>query len=147
MHCFSTLYVYDGDLWCSIIHGCLCKPKCRLLLKGVSRPLVCAPHIPAGMLPCGSIAWTWWGLVASQAPSQPALALQGHNGIPTSPPPPAPAQPLGKWGEATASLHFLHVTRLPRLLVQRSLLGSQSLHFSPVLTKLGFPSHFPLLLL
>lgn len=115
MQCFSTLYLHDGDLWCSIIHGSLSKPKCRLPLKRVSQPLVCAAHSPAGMLPGGSTAWTWWELgVATQAHGQAALVPQGHDGILTSLPPPAPAQPLGEvGGEATASLHFLHVTRPP----------------------------------
>lgn len=40
-----------------------------------------------------------WGLgVATQAHGWPALAPQGHGGIPTSLPPPAPAQPLGEVG-------------------------------------------------
>lgn len=56
--CFSTLYVHDGDLWYSIIHGCLSKPKCRLSLKEVSQPLLGAPHILAGMLAGRSTAWT-----------------------------------------------------------------------------------------
>lgn len=99
MQCFSTLYLHDGDLWCSIIHGCLSKPKCRLPLKRVSQPLVCAAHSPAGMLPGGSTAWTWWELgVATQAHGQAALVPQGHDGILTSLPPPAPAQPLGEVG-------------------------------------------------
>lgn len=97
--CFNTLYVHDGDLWHSIIHGCLSKPKCRLSLTVVSQPLVGAPHIPAGVLAGRSTAWTWWGLgVARRAHGQPALAPQGRSGIPTSPPPPALAQPLGEVG-------------------------------------------------
>lgn len=52
--CFSTLYLHDGDLWHSIIHGCLNKPKCSLSLRVLSQRRVCAPHIPAGMLAGGA---------------------------------------------------------------------------------------------
>lgn len=37
----------------------LSEPKCRLSLKVVSQPPMCAPHIPAGMLADESTAWTY----------------------------------------------------------------------------------------
>lgn len=139
---FRTLYVHYGDLWYSVMAvqvnlnaGCPWK-------RWPSPPCV-LPAAPRGRQRPGA---QWGAGVASQADRRPALVPQGRGGSATSPLTPAPAQPLWKVRVkpqprcASSASHG----RL-RLLMERSLVGSESLCFSPV-TRLGFPSPFSLFL-
>lgn len=131
--CFSTLYLHDGDLWHSIIHGCLNKPKCSLSLRALSQPRCVLPTSLQGCWQVEHGMELLWPLCPAGTRWRPGI-----------PAPPALLS-LGGGGKRQP-LHFLHVTATP-LLMERSLLGSESLHFSPAGTRLVFLSHFPLFLL
>lgn len=131
-------------------HGCSSKPKCCLIKhsgcpwkRWPSRPCVLPqlggdagrregarwePVWPRGLM--ASLCSCRRDTVAAQPPHRhlPLLSLSGT------------------WGETTASLPSSASRSHLHLLMQRSLVGSESLSFSPV-TGLGFPSPFSLFLL
>lgn len=109
-------------------HGCSSKPKCGLSLKEVAQPPRVLPAAPRGRRRVGA---RWGAGVASQADRRPALMPQGRGGSATSPPTPAPAQPLWRVRVKGQPRCASSASRgRLRLLMERSLLGSESLLFT-----------------